>query len=365
MQIKLYTDFEELRGIEDEWDRLVSRSDDPQIFYHWAWIDAYYKAGMKDGAKPFIVSVWSNNQLVGIAPLKIAIKNSGLLKMRLLTNFLTEFIDYSTFMIDKTLNVKTVLKRICVCILEHQGEWDVIKLYNFNSNSRSTWVLQEIMANAGFVDVGSYVGVVASYIDLNTDYERVFSKKQLKNIERRRKKAEKEFRVETVIGQSIKAEYWEKLLDFHKSAWNKKGFSDDSSQLFYKELIDHRIIKENTEFSYLLLNDTLAAGHFGFLYNNKVYYYIPSYDKNYSKYGVGQILLQEMIDYYKDRGFDTFDFLRGDESYKDGWTERCQFLYIFGAVSPAASFIHRVVMNVNMALNTIPMLKKLYRKIRR
>ena len=204
MQIKLYTDFEELRGIEDEWDRLVSRSDDPQIFYHWAWIDAYYKAGMKDGAKPFIVSVWSNNQLVGIAPLKIAIKNSGLLKMRLLTNFLTEFIDYSTFMIDKTLNVKTVLKRICVCILEHQGEWDVIKLYNFNSNSRSTWVLQEIMANAGFVDVGSYVGVVASYIDLNTDYERVFSKKQLKNIERRRKKAEKRNRKRKKKGSSTK-----------------------------------------------------------------------------------------------------------------------------------------------------------------
>ena len=64
----------------------------------------------------------------------------------------------------------------------------------------------------------------------------------------------------------------------------------------------------------LYVDGNLVVVHLGFCDENKVYYYIPTYDSTYSKFDVGLSLLYRLIE----REFDCreFDFLKGNEEYK-------------------------------------------------
>jgi hypothetical protein len=51
----------------------------------------------------------------------------------------------------------------------------------------------------------------------------------------------------------------------------------------------------------------------------KVYYYLPAFDRRFDKYSVGSILLKHIILEAGAEGYQAFDFLRGDEKYKQLW----------------------------------------------
>jgi CelD/BcsL family acetyltransferase involved in cellulose biosynthesis len=45
-------------------------------------------------------------------------------------------------------------------------------------------------------------------------------------------------------------------------------------------------------------------------------------DPDWMRYGLGQVLIGNAIEQTVAAGHATFDFLRGDESYKSGWADR-------------------------------------------
>lgn len=363
MKTQLFTKYEELKKISERWNQLVLNSDDPQIFYLWDWVDTYLDRSLSKNDEIFIVTVWDDSELIGIAPMKIIRKNLGVCKQRILTNLLSEYVDYSAFVIDKNVKAIEVLKKICDQILEYKKKWDIIQLDNFNSNCKTAWLLKDIMTYKGFVDVSRYVNVTAPYLDY-IDYDRVFDKKHLSDMSRRKKKLEKEAQIEIVVGSEINNEIWEKLVTFHKENYKGVGFSHRICQLFYGKLISRQEMADKIEFSYFVVNKEIAAVHFGFIYADRVYYYVPSYNKNYSKFGVGNLLLKEIIDHYREKGYKTFDFLRGSENYKNVWTDKCQFNFSFNAVAPQAALIHRLMFNFRIAFKLIPILRNLRNKLR-
>ncbi|QHI73870.1 GNAT family N-acetyltransferase [Aminipila terrae] len=93
---------------------------------------------------------------------------------------------------------------------------------------------------------------------------------------------------------------------------------------FYEEFIRENY--NNVELSYIEINKEIAAVHFGFKDNYKIYYYIPVYDEKYINTGVGAILLYNIIEFYFDKVLE-FDFLRGNEQYKFNWTDEIKMNY--------------------------------------
>ena len=69
--------------------------------------------------------------------------------------------------------------------------------------------------------------------------------------------------------------------------------------------------------------DAPVAFQFGFRCGNKLWDYSKAYDRSYSRCAPGTALVHAMLDYGFSRGYDEYDFLRGEEPYKMAWSTGC------------------------------------------
>lgn len=74
-------------------------------------------------------------------------------------------------------------------------------------------------------------------------------------------------------------------------------------------------------FSALYFDDAPVSWHAGFADQGVMYWYVPAFDPKHSGLSPGKLHLMLAIEDALARGFDTFDFLRGMETYKAGWTD--------------------------------------------
>ena len=63
----------------------------------------------------------------------------------------------------------------------------------------------------------------------------------------------------------------------------------------------------------------LAACWLGFAWGGCMYFYQAGWDAVYARHGIGNVLMLEMIQDAITQGVERFDFLRGDEAYKQHW----------------------------------------------
>jgi CelD/BcsL family acetyltransferase involved in cellulose biosynthesis len=59
-----------------------------------------------------------------------------------------------------------------------------------------------------------------------------------------------------------------------------------------------------------------------FLCGNKLWDFLTAYDHSFSRLSPGNMLVAALVDYGFSRGYDEFDFMRGEESYKLLWTSK-------------------------------------------
>ncbi|MCF8383430.1 MAG: GNAT family N-acetyltransferase [Chlorobium sp.] len=88
-------------------------------------------------------------------------------------------------------------------------------------------------------------------------------------------------------------------------------------------------------FSELRLDNKPISWHFGFLYRDRFYYYMPSYLNALSNYSPSKVHLSFLVEECFERGVAIFDHLRGMENYKHGWAGESASLYGFDAFSPS------------------------------
>lgn len=74
-------------------------------------------------------------------------------------------------------------------------------------------------------------------------------------------------------------------------------------------------------FSALYLGDTSVSWHAGFADQGVMSWYVPAFDPAHANLSPGKLHLMLAIEDALARGFDTFDFLRGMETYKVGWSD--------------------------------------------
>jgi CelD/BcsL family acetyltransferase involved in cellulose biosynthesis len=70
---------------------------------------------------------------------------------------------------------------------------------------------------------------------------------------------------------------------------------------------------------FLTLNDEPVSAIYAFKYRNKMFNYLTGFNPKYSEYHVGHILFLYSIKNSIENGLREFDFMRGDETYKQQW----------------------------------------------
>lgn len=359
MNIEIIATLERFSELKDDWNRLLNDAIDSQIFYKWEWQYTYAKMFLKPTDELFIIAIWNNkNALLGVAPLKIVEKKIWFKKSKLLTFITDRLVDYNNFLIHKNENKIKVLKKIFDVIFEKK-EWIFLKFDNINNRTDILDVIDFILKQT-LSTYSSYPNVIAPYFEGN---DTKFNKAQMSDIGRRERKLKEKGEIQINHFTDIEKVTFEKLIEFHKDEYKEKSIFDNPNiEDFYINL--SKSFDSHILLSSLTLDNKIVAIHFGFIDKNKIYYYIPKFDKNYQKFAVGLILLQNTFEKYSTR-ISEFDTLRGEETYKFHWADKLSSNYTIWAVSNShKNRVEKIYVNLFTAFKTVPFLSNIYKRIK-
>jgi CelD/BcsL family acetyltransferase involved in cellulose biosynthesis len=119
-------------------------------------------------------------------------------------------------------------------------------------------------------------------------------------------------------------EYLPKFFDLHCKEWNKmlsKGsfLRHQIHRDFYNYIVQEMACYNALRFDAMTLNDSLIAAHIGFQYAGRLYYWLACYDSNYRKGSPGRLLLGNIIHSALQLGLEELDMLFGLEEYKSAF----------------------------------------------
>jgi CelD/BcsL family acetyltransferase involved in cellulose biosynthesis len=125
-------------------------------------------------------------------------------------------------------------------------------------------------------------------------------------------------RFETVRDRAEMEKNADTIFDLHVKKWSQKGggsgLSSARDRAFLRGLM--RNLGTTVRLDILFWNDTAVAAHFGFEWENRLYWYITTYDPDVASHSPGKLLLANVIRNAEADGLTEVDLLRGQEAYK-------------------------------------------------
>jgi GNAT acetyltransferase-like protein len=132
----------------------------------------------------------------------------------------------------------------------------------------------------------------------------------------------------TDYGPERLREGWQRLKELHERRWDGVGaFGNPSFERLHLAFGSMLAEQGALWLATLDLDGTPAAAWYGFSVADTVYFYQGGRDPRWERESVGAILMGIMIRRAIERGFRTFDFLRGEEPYKLNWTPTVRTCY--------------------------------------
>lgn len=115
---------------------------------------------------------------------------------------------------------------------------------------------------------------------------------------------------------------FEQFMEAHRQRWPNAY----KAPHFHERLVAASSTDGPIHFSTLMLDDTPIAWHLGFEFQGVYYYYMPAGNPEYQKQSPVKIHLYYLIARAINKGYVLYDHLRGDETYKSGWSDGYQYV---------------------------------------
>ncbi len=95
---------------------------------------------------------------------------------------------------------------------------------------------------------------------------------------------------------------------------------------FHENLLREGLKAGVVHFSTLSVGDTEIAWHLGFSFKGRYYYYMPAGKQEFFKYSPTKVHLFYLVRRAVEQGYEIYDHLRGEETYKSGWSNDAQYV---------------------------------------
>jgi CelD/BcsL family acetyltransferase involved in cellulose biosynthesis len=341
MNVELTSDLDRVEEIRDEWTILFNEAGGNSIFSHYDWV--YQQIHRKNIGQFLVFLLFDNvHQLAGVFPFIIKYKRIMKKKLRVFSHAGGNIADYSPFILSDRINRNVAMRKISSAIIDAQPDtWDFIDIAGLNDRDD----VSRLFA-ATLVDMihGKRVFHENTF---SIQYDQVYGEsKKISDINRRFNKLLNTSDISITIGDEVNGTILEKMVEHHYSRFPGMGFNNVHFQEIIKHLYESEDFRKHIEFSHIQSGNDFIAGHFGFRFDSRIYYYVPVFNDDYKIYGPGQYLLMKMIEYYRDKGYSRFDFLRGGEEYKKNWANTVYGNYSVVGVPANASWLHKAITDV-------------------
>lgn len=209
-----------------------------------------------------------------------------------------------------------------------RSKWDMLTL---DKLSVEGFTSQEFASSFRLSGCATKTTVVARcyYVELpatNDEYLSRLPKTILRNLTRRKRNLDcdypgLEFRRVNAPEQLQKA--FEKLIQFHQTRWADKGypgsFSSPCFQRFHREIIAEALEAGFLQLFCLQCGSAIIGVFYCYRIGDTMQAYQCGYDECWASYGIGSLMIWKIIESSILDGVGVFDFLEGDETYKEDW----------------------------------------------
>jgi CelD/BcsL family acetyltransferase involved in cellulose biosynthesis len=318
-----------LERLKGDWNRLSDDEEDPNPFGSFPWFESWIRWHRQqdphDSLKPWVLELKQNGKTTGISPLVLR-SSSHLLPVRKL-GFCSEHADYN----DLILGNKDIGQAEAVAdfLAGSTSQWDIADLRELRDSGSATDLFEQALKRAGMHCRVLPESEVCPFllIDGNADFAMSKLSGQVRRtLRRRRERAAAEGMRVRIIERPDK----EPGLIESLALLDQKKREHRSCPLFLAAHPDvfrrlfHDLGPRGLLYVALLeLKNQLIAFQFGFRCRKKLWDYAKAYDRSFSRFAPGTLLLLGLLDYCFERGYREYDFLRGSEEYKLLWSVGC------------------------------------------
>ncbi|HHJ13739.1 MAG TPA: GNAT family N-acetyltransferase [Gammaproteobacteria bacterium] len=313
VQVQVFDRFETLEVHEREWRALLQENPTRSVFQQRAWMETWWKHLGQDCYLRFMVARDPDNRLLGLAPLMLDRHGS----MRFIADSNSDYLD---FIIPHER--ETVLDAFMAELARRRSEWRSIRLINLRRCSTTLELVLKLARRHGLYPHHRNVLPAPSLIIRgNEDHvHKLLNKYSLRRAEKKlARKGSIRFRV--LDRESASDTLWETYFAQHRRrshcAGRKSSFDNPAYCTFVREFFEQANAQGCMEFSLLELDGRPVAFHLGFICEERLLWYKPSFDLDLQMLSPGTVLIRYLIRHAVELGCQELDFTIGAEDFKN------------------------------------------------
>ncbi|MDQ2839450.1 MAG: GNAT family N-acetyltransferase [Acidobacteriota bacterium] len=317
LRLEVISDFTRLLSLRDDWRELWESSPSPTPFNSPDWLITWWEHFGSGELRVFLVKD-DEPRIVGIIPSFLHNWN----RQRQLTLLGSGISDYLDPIILPEHRGEVI--RCLTDYLERDGEWERVDWQDLSCDmSLAGLSSDEKLAAHAQPDLA------CSEIITNRSFSEYWDERPAglrRNVRRYRNKAEQIGKLEFHITRSYNEKCLQTLFALHGERWRERGepgmITINKSEPFLRAVAQVFAPRQMLTFFTLTFEGELAAVILGFPCRNMIYAYLSAFDPSYAEFGFGRILLFEALRHAWEQKFQSWNFLRGDEAYKQEWGAR-------------------------------------------
>ena len=334
MRSIIVTDDTKFEELQNSWSVLAEKSGIPNIFLTHEWLWTWWRH-LKGNRKLFLVTVYEDAQLVGVAPLMLC-KEYGFRRLKFISS---QFADFEDFIIASDESKREeIIETILKTIYQTKG-WDIFRLQGIKESSPNFPVfkrfasgrrdfrvcIQEHQEGAPFLEISQTW----------EDYSKTLRRKLFTDTKRNTNLLQKEGEIQFGEAKLGGLEDLDRMLDEHFRFHQMRRNSLDTVSVmerketcdFFRAVARQFLEKGWLRFHWMSVNRDFASAHFGFFYQKHFFYYLPSFNESFKRFSVGRILLLKFLEESFRARVERFDFMAGEEVYKKNFNPAVEKLY--------------------------------------
>jgi CelD/BcsL family acetyltransferase involved in cellulose biosynthesis len=319
MEIRLLSDIQAFENLRAPWNKLLPQNPIQDVFYTWEWLFAWWKHYRKD-RELWLITAWRSDELVGIAPLMMAVRRKYGLKLRVLCNVGTPDVDVGGFIVQN--GDPQIYTAVSNYLIGRKRLWDVLELNEMRCDGPEINHLIPLFENSGYIT--HQKSNPHFYIPVRGEWEGYLNRlpsKVRREIRNKVRKIEEQSRLtlEHHIGKDVTWQDISTIFEINEYGHFPHLYRSTEERAFQREIFELMRDQDWLDIFLLCIDDQPTAYIYGFTYNQRFEDWRTGFITQYSDLSPGRILyLMTIEDCYK-RAYKEIDFLCGDEHYKTRW----------------------------------------------
>lgn len=322
LTVERVTDAAALAALKTPWNALLAANSTRTVELSHAWQSLYWQH-LHEGTELFVLVVRDGAQIVGIAPLRLTILKKFGVSIRCLDFIASKQSNYQDYLIAGDHD--RVLASIHTYLLEHQREWDLLRLYLVPEESPT---LKFALNQTDFkvrrmaVKPTCYLPISGTW-DEYAQATRSKRKQVITSEKRLHKRGELSFfRCQT---REQCETYLNALFEMHRRRWHDTDtpsqFHDPRYEQFYLATVPELLPEGQINLSVLAVDETPIAIAYSFVYEQTLLGQMQAYNPDYYRGSPSIVLVEYLLRDAFDDHIALIDF--GDYfPYKELWTDR-------------------------------------------